>query len=248
MADGASTQTRVLITGAAGRIGTAFVAEYGHRYRFRLADIPGAVMDAPGPHEVIAFDIADLRAFRAACDGIDVVVHLAADPSPEADFYGSLLNNNILGAFNAFRAAKDAGCRRLIFASSVHAVMGYGQDNPVPDGAPVKPMNFYGATKTWGESLAHVFAYSEGLSSIAIRIGAYDAPWIREHPTDDNLSAYISARDLNQLIVRAIETPDVPFAIVHGISNNRVKRLDLAETIRLLGYAPQDDGFAIAGI
>src|SRR3954452_6235678 len=123
MADGASTQTRVLISGAAGRIGTAFVAEYGHRYRFRLADKPGAVMDAPGPHEVIAFDIADLRAFRAACDGIDLVVHLAADPSPEADFYGSLLNNNILGAFNAFRAAKDAGCRRLIFASSVHAVM-----------------------------------------------------------------------------------------------------------------------------
>ncbi|HQY30364.1 MAG TPA: NAD(P)-dependent oxidoreductase, partial [Thermomicrobiales bacterium] len=232
--------------GAAGRIGTGFVAEYGDRYDLRLADRPGAAI-ATTAHETVTFDIADLAAFLTACAGIDVVLHLAADPSPEAEFYDSLLDSNIKGTFNAFRAARDAGCRRVIFASSIHAVGGYDADTPISDDRPVKPLNLYGASKTWGESLAHVFAHSEGLSSIAVRIGAYEAPWIKDHATALNLSAYISPRDLNQLFVRAIEIPDLPFAIVHGISNNRVKRMDLTGTIAALGYDPVDDGFAIYG-
>ena len=83
-----------------------------------------------------------------------------------------------------------------------------------------------------------------------VRIGAYDVGeqdvnWLRQEPNAWNLSAYVSARDLNQLLVRRVEVADVQFAIVHGISDNRFKRLDTTSTRDLLGLAPQDDAFDI---
>jgi nucleoside-diphosphate-sugar epimerase len=240
-----------LLTGAAGRIGTAFYAETADRpgYWFRLADRRTDHLSPRDGHEVVTLDIADLDACRAACEGIDAVLHLAADPSPEADFYGSLLENNITGAFNVFRAAKDAGARRVVFASSVHAVAGYPDDTPIPTDVPVRPLNLYGVSKCFGEALAHYFSAAERLSCIAVRIGAYDAPWIHANPTPRSLAAYVSPRDLNQLFVRALDaSPDLMFAIANGQSDNRVNRLDLGSTEAVLGYAPQDDGFAIFGV
>lgn len=237
---------RILLTGAAGRIGTAFYAETADRYRFRLADRATDALQPRDGHEVVPLDVADLDACRAACAGIDAVLHLAADPSPEADFYGSLLDDNLKGVFNVFRAAKDAGATRVVFASSIHAVAGHPQGTPIPTDAPARPRNLYGASKVFGEAVAAAFAQSEGLSGIAVRIGAYHAPWIEANPTPDALAAYVSPRDLNQLFVRALEAPPgLAYAVVNGISDNAVKRLALDETRSLLGYAPQDDGFAI---
>jgi nucleoside-diphosphate-sugar epimerase len=234
----------VLLTGAAGRIGSAFFAATADRYRFRLADRDIDALQAGSPHDVVALDIADPEACRAACSGIDTVVHLAADPSPEADFAGSLLRNNVLGTYNVFRAAADAGCRRVVYASSLHVVAGYPIEAAVEPESPVRPLNMYGVSKSFGEAAARCFAEAEGLSCIAIRIGAYEAPWIREDPSPETLSGFISARDMNQLLVRCIDAPVIPFAVVHGISDNRVKRVSLTETVALLGYEPQDDGFA----
>lgn len=237
---------RLLVTGAAGRIGTAFYEETGDRYWFRLADRTITSL-APGEnHELHALDVADLDACRAACAGIDTVLHLAADPSPEADFYGSLLDNNIKGTFNIFRAAKDAGCRRVIFASSIHTVLGYTYGEPVATSISVNPITIYGATKCFGEAIAAYFANTEDLSSIAVRICSYHAPWIQEKRTPEVLSSYVSPRDLNQLFRLCIEAPDtLRHAIVVGQSNNAIKRLDLTPTIELLGYSPQDDGFKV---
>ena len=244
-----SAKRQVLVTGAAGRIGSAFSRHAADCYRLRLTDrsVDGLQEGPSRGHEAVAADIVDPEACRALCRGVDTVVHLAADPSPEANFYGSLLENNITGTYNVFRAAADAGCRRVVFASSIHAVVGHPPEQTVAPDAPVRPMNMYGVSKCFGEAVAACFAHAEGLSSIAIRIGAYEAPWVRASPTPDWLRAYVSVRDMNQLLVRAIETPDIGFAIVHGISNNRTKRLDLTETRALLGYEPQDDGFALYG-
>ena len=235
----------VLVTGAAGRIGRAFVDHAQNQFRFRLADRSIDDLIADIPNEIIRLDVADLDACRAACLGIDTVVHLGADPSPEADFHESLVANNIAGTYNIFRAAKDAGCRQVVFASSLHAVTGHPLEARIGPEAPVHPLTMYGVSKCFGEATASYFAQAEGLSCIAIRIGAYEAPWIREHPTVETLAAYISVRDLNQLLMRCIDRPDIPFAIVHGISNNRIKRVSLSETEHLLGYRPEDDGFAL---
>ncbi len=239
----------VLITGAAGRIGTAFREAHGERYRFRLADLhTDALADTPGAnHEIVCLDVADADACREACAGIDTVVHLAADPSPEADWESSLLPNNIRGTVNVFRAAYEAGCRRVVFASSVHAIIGYPPGETVADDASPRPVNLYGASKAFGEAVASTYA-AAGLSGIAIRIGAYDAPWFHESGDATDAMAYISARDLNDLLVRCIETENTPYAVVAGISDNARKRFDLIRTRRLLGYAPRDDGFKVLGI
>ncbi|RME60421.1 MAG: NAD-dependent epimerase/dehydratase family protein, partial [Caldilineae bacterium] len=115
---------RILLTGATGRVGASFFAYARDKYRFRLAARRIERLADPGDHETMRLDVADLDACQRACQGIDVVVHLAADPSPRADFYGSLLDNNIKGAYNIFRAAADQGCSRVVYASSIQIIEG----------------------------------------------------------------------------------------------------------------------------
>jgi nucleoside-diphosphate-sugar epimerase len=247
-----ASRKRILLTGAAGGIGSAFFRATASNYLFRLADRETSSL---GPaisegHEVRALDVADLEACQEVCRDIDVVVHLAAITNPEADFYQALLHNNVCGTYNIFRAAKDQGCQRVIFASSAQVFAGYRDDVQAHHESPMRPMNMYGVCKCFGEAVASYFAHAEDLSSIVVRIGSYDVSgdasnWLRQQPNARHLSGYVSERDLNQLLVRCIEIPDVQFAIVHGISNNRFKRLDISSTRDLLGYAPEDDAFEI---
>jgi NAD+ dependent glucose-6-phosphate dehydrogenase len=244
-----SSRRFILLTGAAGRIGSAFRQAHGDRYRFRLADLRiDNLVDTPGTdHEIVQLDITHADACRRACAGVDTVIHLAADPSPEANWEQSLLPNNIRGTVNIFQAALAAGCRRVVFASSVHAVSGYPADETLEDDAAPRPTNLYGASKVFGEAVASSFS-ARGLSGIAIRIGAYDAPWFHEHGAATDAMAYISARDLNHLLVRCVETEAIHYAVVAGVSNNARNRFDLELTRRRLGYEPEDDGFAVLGI
>ena len=244
-----SNRRLILLTGAAGRIGSSFRLACGERFRFRLADLHTETLaNTPGTdHQIVRLDISDADACREACNAIDTVIHLAADPSPEADWESSLLPNNIRGTVNVFQAAHEARCRRVVFASSVHAIIGYPTGETIADDAPPRPTNLYGASKVFGEAVASRFS-AEGLSGIAIRIGAYDAPWFHESGQAIDAMAYVSARDLNDLLVRCVETPNISYAVVAGISNNARKRFDLIRTRQLLGYDPWDDGFRVLGI
>jgi NAD+ dependent glucose-6-phosphate dehydrogenase len=239
---------KVLLTGAAGRIGSAFCQYVGHQYDLRLVDRKiGEIGDAQ-THEVIEANLADLAACQQVCRGIDTVLHLAGDPSTTADFYGSLLDNNIKAVYNILRAAKDQGCRRAIVASSIQVIEGYPLDTQARPEMPMKPMNLYAAAKGFSELLAHYFAYAEGLSSIAVRIGGFAGnPGMQDPEQIDgrNLSAFVSARDLCHLFVQCIETPDLQFAVLHAVSDNRFKRMDITTTRELVGYAPQDDSFEL---
>ncbi len=246
------SKKRVLLTGAAGGIGSAFFRSAAGQYTFRLADVNTTSMGeiASEEHEVVALDVADLEACQHACRNIDVVIHLAANANPDADFYHSLLHHNIQGTYNIFRAAKDQACQRVIFASSAQVFAGYPIDVQAHPESPLRPMNMYGVCKCFGEAVASYFAHAEGLSSIVIRIGSYDvngddANWLRRDPNARHLSGYVSERDLNHLLVRCIEAPHLHFAVVHGISNNRFKRLDITSTRTLVEYTPQDDAFEI---
>lgn len=247
MTQAPATARRILLTGAAGRIGTNFFADAVDRYHFRLADIRTESLEPARErgHEAIALNVADLDACQEACREIDTVIHLAADPRPDADFYESLLENNFKGTYNIYRAAKEQGCQRVIFASSVHAVAAYPGDVQPHATSPIRPTGMYGVSKCFGEAVGAYYGHVEGLSNIAIRIGAYDAEWLRTDTTADSMSAYLSHRDLNQLLHLCIGAPNIPFAIVQAVSDNRFKRLDISATRDLLGYAPQDDGFKI---
>jgi len=239
---------KVLVTGAAGRIGSVFSAYAADRYDLRLADCRIDGLDAPPVGEVIPLEIADLDDCRAACRGVDAVLHLAADPGTGSGFYESYLDSNIKGVYNLFEAAREAGCRRLVYASSVQAIEGYPLDEQARTDGAVRPLNIYGACKVFGEAIAHCYAYTYGLSSIAVRIGSFEYNQPQFSATARNLSTFVSARDLCQLFVRCIEVENVQFAIVHGVSDNRFKRMDLSTTRAVVGYQPQDDAFVKFGV
>ena len=242
---------KVLLTGAAGRIGSAFRQAVGDRYTLRLVDRQTEKLVDTAEQEVIAADLADLEACQRVCQGIDTVVHLAGDPATTADFYGSLLDNNIKAVYNIMRAAKDQGCQRVIFASSIQVIEGYPLDIQARPEMPMKPMNLYAAAKGFAELMGHYFAYAEGLSCIAVRVGAFaHNPGMQTPDGIDgrNLSAYVSARDLSHLLVQCIETPDLPFAILQACSDNRFKRMDITSARELVGYTPQDDAFEVFNV
>ena len=236
---------RVLLTGAAGRIGVPFTEHVGDRYALRLAAHHPEKIADPGAHELIGLELADPVACRAACEDIDVVVHMGGIASPGVGFYDGLLDANIKGVYNILRAAKDQGCRRVIIASSVQAVAGYPLDVQVRTTDAPRPVNMYGVCKAFAEAACHHFAAVEGLSCIAVRIGSVDADWVRKDLNARNLSTYISQRDMSEMLVRCIEVPDVDFAIVHGASDNRYKFLDMRDTREILGFTPQDDAFRV---
>ena len=238
----------ILLTGAAGRIGTTFRKMTGDQYQLRLGVHNLSKLDDPEGHEVIELEVSDLSSCQDACRGMDIVIHLSGSPSPNADFYETLLDSNVKGSYNILKAAKDQGCKRVILASSVQAVIGYPLDVQVHPDFAVKPLNMYGVCKCFTEAAAHYFAAVEGLSCIAIRIGSFEGGQIDKRTNARNLSTFVSKKDMVHLLVRCIEAPDVKFAIVHGVSNNRFKFLDISSTRELLNYHPQDDAFQISGL
>lgn len=239
----AAERRSVLVTGAAGRIG-AYFAEHSHdKYNLRLMvhtlDDEAEALRKYG--EVAEGELTDLARMKELCRDIDTVLHMAGDPEPSA-LWSSLLESNIVGAYNTFVAAKAAGCRRVVYASSIHAVSGYPPDVQVKTCEPVNPGDMYGVTKCFGEALGRYMAEQEGLSVLALRIGAFQPIEAAQHEGSIGmLDAFVSQRDLNQLIERCIDAENITFAILNGLSDNRFKRLDISDARALVGYAPQDD-------
>jgi NAD(P)-dependent dehydrogenase (short-subunit alcohol dehydrogenase family) len=234
---------KVLVTGAAGRIGSYFARHSHQRYALRLMVRELNEKSAPlKPFgEIVTGDISDLARMKELCAGIDTVLHLAASPSPSST-WDELLPANISGTYNTMVAAKACGCRRVVFASSIHAVSGYPADVQVKTTDPVNPGDLYGVSKCFGEALGRYMAEKENLSVIALRIGAFQPLEAARQPHSLHmLDAFVSHRDLNQLMQRSIDAEHLQFGIFHGLSDNRFKRLDISDARELLGYQPQDD-------
>src|SRR5687768_9127831 len=173
---------KVLVTGAAGNIGSYFAENSHQRYDLRLMIRPSdgqqkkeGVEKIRSLGEVVVGELSELDKLKEFCRGVDTVLHLAANPSPNTT-WDSAVTDNITGTYHAFVAAKSAGCRRVIYASSIHAVSGYPSDVQVKTSEPVNPGDLYGVTKCFGEALGRYMAEKEGLSTIALRIGAFQPP------------------------------------------------------------------------
>lgn len=235
---------KVLVTGPAGRIGVSFTEYARTRFQLRLG-----VRSTPMPEhladiESVSLDITDPESCRAACRGMDAVVHLAADASAGADFYATLLDRNVRGVYNILQAALEEDCQRVVLSSSVQAISGYPLDHQVQEDSPPRPLNMYGATKAFAEAVGHVYAHTHGLSCLVVRIGTFEYNRPQFDINGRNLSTFISARDMSQLLACCVEAdPGIRYAVVHGVSNNRYKRMGLTRTRQLTGYAPQDDAF-----
>ena len=230
---------RILITGPVGRVGTQIVPLLREHFALRLLDVKP--LPATNDDEVLQADIRDFDALRSACAGVKALLHLAAIPD-EDEFYTRLSPMNLVGAYNAFEAARQAGLGKVIFASTGQTVVNYGRNHWVTTEMPVRPCTVYACTKVFGEALARYYSDIHGLRVICIRIcyfRAYDDPLLCI-PDHEVQRTWCSPRDLTQLIVKSIHS-DVRFAIFFGISNNTQRVWDLSNAQQLVGYDPKDN-------
>ena len=240
---------RLLVTGAAGRIGRLLSAALQDQYDLILTDKGDAAPSSELPYQQA--DIADFAAVEGifnADPGIDTVIHLAADPRMDAS-WESLLPNNLIGVYNVFEAAHRAGCKRVVFASSINAVNGYAPDLQITTQMPVAPLNLYGASKAWGEAVGRFYADFKAMSVHCLRIGWVTPPdgeKLKTTATNKDLQMVVTHRDLVNLFESCLSS-NVHFGIFHGISDNFWKRLDISDTRERTGYAPEDDGYVLAG-
>lgn len=242
---------KVLLLGANGRVGRGFIEEYLKNKDYqRRYDLILGIRNKKVRIENFKtrnFSLDKLESLKKAMKGISVVVNLAANADANADFK-DLLKPNLIGAHNVFEAAVKSKCKRVVFASSIHAVAGYGHGHKVKNTEIDKPTDVYGATKAFGEALCYTFSSKYNLSCLAIRIGAYTS--------DDKMRTVcysrkdygyiISQRDMGQLIHKCIIAPKkITYGILSGISNDKDKHMDLAFTRKLVGYKPQDNSYII---
>jgi len=234
---GESVQRRVLITGAAGKVGRMLTSRLHDRYDFILAGRHGGRSDEG--IEIREVDMRDFAQVRLVMDGVDTVVHLAGDASPQAT-WESVLENNIVGTRNVLEAARDANVRRVVFASSNHAMGMYDRESdwPVYNTQQPRPDSLYGVSKVFGETIGRFYHDEYGLEFIALRIG-----WSTEeiHSTDADVlrAMWLSPDDTAQVIRCAIEAK-VPFGIYYAVSDNPNRRWDMTDTMLDLGYRPKD--------
>jgi uronate dehydrogenase len=225
---------RVLITGAAGTIGRILrQGLHGRVGALRLLDV--APLGAPRPgEELVTADIRDLEAVTAAMDGVDAAVHLAG--IPHEDSFHRILETNVVGTYNVYEAARNHGCPRVVFASSLHVTGFYDADEHINPEMPVRPDSFYGVGKACGENLGRLYADKHGLQVACVRIGT-----VAERPTTPrHLSTWLSPRDAVELFYRCLVARELTFTVVYGTSANQNRWWDPGPVERL-GYRPVDN-------
>jgi nucleoside-diphosphate-sugar epimerase len=231
------SKKRVLITGAAGRIGASMVEHLKDRYDLRLHYHRTEPKDPPTT-DLVRADIANYDEVLPALAGMDAVVHLAGEPAVDTP-WDRILKANIAGCENVFEAARQQGVPKIIFASSNHAAGWYEVEKAhyVTTDMPIRPDSYYGVSKVFGEALGRYYVDAFGLSVICLRIGSFQTrPRNARH-----LATWLSERDCAQLVWRSIES-DVHYAVVYGISGNTRAYWDISQARELLGYAPEDNG------
>lgn len=232
------SRRRILITGATGGIGLLLTR--------RLRDDYDVVQQGRTPateeqeRELRRADLDDYEQVRPLMEGVDTVLHLAGAASPESE-WEAVLTANIVGTRTVLEAAREAGVRRVVLASSNHAMGMYDRDEqwPVYADQPTRPDSLYGVSKVFGEALGRFYHDEFGFDVIALRIG-----WTSADPleTDTELlrAMWLSEDDTEQVFRRAIEA-QVRFGIYYAVSDNPNRRWDMTNTMLDLGYRPQDD-------
>ena len=259
------TDHKVLLTGATGYIASQLLPTFRERYDLTLLDVKEQDREGNQVPNLVAADLSgtDLGEYSQYFQGVDTVVHLGysrRSGEPLDHFYDE--SGNVAMAYNVYRAAYEAGARRVVIASSNHAADWYEhaliherhKEMLDPYELPLSD-NFYGWAKATYEHLGFLFAcgtFGRKLEVVMVRIGAPREIRVADFSDDPggykrDLGAYISQRDLCQLFTKAIEAPKIenehgiPWLVVYGISDNTRAFWSLTSARKVLGYQPEDD-------
>jgi len=222
---------KILITGAAGDVGTRLRKLLKGVYSLRVSDIRKPA-DLGADDEFVAADLGDYEQTKQITAGIDGIVHLGGY-SVEGP-WETIHKSNIVGCYNLFEAAYRSGVKRVVFASSNHAVGFYRRDQKIGVDVTVRPDSRYGVSKAFGEAVGALYADKHGLQVTCIRIGN-----VGDKPLDKRrLSIWVKPEDLTQLVRIGLEHSDIRFEIFYGASDNEAGWWDNSNA-RRFGYRPQ---------
>jgi len=226
---------KIVLTGARGSLGTSLREPLSKMCKVLvstdIAEAPATLL----PNETFAqADLARMDQVAPLMDGVEMVVHFGAivDEVPFEQIWGP----NFMGSYNIWESAYRAGARRIVYASSIHAVgmheTGAGIDTEVPH----RPDTFYGLAKCFTEDLGRMYWEKCGLESAHLRI-------LSCTPEPQNIRAlgtWLSHKDMIQLVQRAIDTPITGFTVAYGVSANTRAPVSNAR-VPFLGYRPVDN-------
>jgi uronate dehydrogenase len=222
----------VLITGAAGDIGTRMRKILRGVYSHLRASDNRKPADLAVGDEFIPADLTDLAQVEKALAGMEGVIHLGGHAVEGS--WETILNANIIGCYNLFEAARRAGVKRVVFASSNHAIGFYPRSQRIGVDVRVRPDSRYGVSKAFGEAIGSLYADKHGLRVTCLRIGN-----VSDTPADERrLSIWVKPEDLAQLMRIGLEHPDIHFEIFYGVSDNAASFWDNSRAAHF-GYRPQ---------
>jgi uronate dehydrogenase len=225
---------KIVLTGAAGRLGS-----YLREPLSKLADelVSSDIVDDIGKlyigESYVKADLAQFAGINALLKDADMVVHFGAHPD-EAPFE-ELLGPNFIGAYNIWEAAHRNGVRRVVYASSIHAVGMYAKTDFIDTDVPHRPDTFYGLAKCFAEDLGRMYWDKRGIEAVCLRILS-----CAKVNNPRALGSWLSYDDLIHLVTRAIDAPVTGFSIIYGISNNDRATVDNSK-VGFLGYRPKDN-------
>ena len=225
---------KLVLTGAAGRLGSylrePLAAMCDELLSTDIADDIGKLYDGERYEKA---DLAEMDQIKPLLEGADMVVHFGAivDEKP----FEELLGPNFIGSYNIWEAGYQHGVRRIVYASSIHAVGMHKKADFIGIDAPHRPDTFYGLAKCFTEDLGSMYWDKRQMESVHLRI--LSAAQVNNSRA---LGSWLSYDDLIQLVTRAVDTPSVGFSIIYGVSNNDRCPVDNAKA-SFLGYRPKDN-------
>lgn len=224
----------ILITGAAGRLGSELRRGLSPlARRLRLSDV-AEVKDLHPNEEAVICDLADEAAILKATEGVDAIVHFGGVPLERP--WDQILNANIRGSYHIYEGARKNGVRRVVYASSVHAIGYHRLEDRIDANAPHRPDGLYGLSKCFVEDLGRLYWDKFGIETAALRIfSSFPEPADRRM-----LWSWLSFGDCVRLVTAALTAPRVGFTLSFGLSDNAVKPVDNRLAAHL-GYHPQDN-------
>ena len=239
---------RVLVTGAGGVIGSAVLKQLRGK-----CDLVALDRDEVAGVTDVCSDVSNFEAVRNVMAGVDVVVHLAGEIHSD---WAGYLASNVVGTYNVFEAAHQAGVKRVVFASSGSVTAGWEREKPITDlvegnYAEVpevwdklthetlpRPAGLYGCTKMWGEGLARHYSDSTKMSVICLRIGGVNA---QDRPmTTRHYSVWCSQGNIARMVETCVfASADLKFDVFYVVSNNKWAYRDMAHAKDVLGFEPE---------
>jgi len=220
---------RILVTGAAGRVGTTVAKGMLDRHEVRGHDR----VEIPYLDDTIISELDDFAAVLEATRDIDAIAHIGGLPG--GNEWEPMLQSNFIGTYNVFEAARQNGVKRIAYASRAGVLGLYPRSQTRTMDMTTTPVGIYTVSKVFAEALAHSYAHQHDMEMVCIRIGNFklerDQP---EHPH------HLSHGDCVRVFEQALTHPGVKFEIVFGVSGSNWPLYDMEHGKRAIGYEPQD--------